>query len=86
MDTKISYTDGSGTKVELPVTQRDLTVGEAENTRCVLDAQGRPMYVVVFKKYVQFQNELSDQELFELWSIAIDVIEIKNGKQEGDLF
>eukprot|EP01052_Picozoa_sp_SAG31_P007585 SAG31_NODE_363_length_16899_cov_9.812976_4_plen_160_part_00 len=62
------------------------SVREGQTARCVLDAKGRPMYVIVFKRFVRYQSDCSDTELVELWSLALDSIEDKNGRQEGDLF
>merc|ERR1712232_296587 len=64
----------------------DITVKEGDSTRCFLDAKGRPIYVVVFKRFVRYQSECTDDEVLQLWSLALDAIEDKNGPQDHDLF
>ena len=63
LDAPINYTDKSGKEVVLPVTSRDITVLEGASTRCALDAQGRPVYVVVFNRFVRYQSDCTDAEV-----------------------
>lgn len=74
MDEPIDYTDGNGKHVQLPLTQRDILVTEGEHARCFLDAQGRPMYVVVMKRFVAAMSELADDELRDLWLVAMQAV------------
>jgi len=84
LDAAIDYVDASGTHVKLPITGRDLTVmpGPRGLARCVLDAQARPMLVVVFNRFVRRQSECSDEELLELWTLALDAIEQHHSQEE----
>eukprot|EP00434_Breviolum_minutum_P004274 symbB.v1.2.003769.t1/scaffold207.1/size268535/16 len=86
MDAEIDYHDASGKHVKLPITSRDITVLQGDWTRCALDAQGRPVLVVVPERFVRLQRECSDDELLELWTLALKAMELKNGPQEGDPF
>ncbi|CAE7453967.1 unnamed protein product [Symbiodinium sp. CCMP2592] len=81
LDALVDYTDASGRQVRLPITSRDITLRAGAFTRCVLDAQGRPILVVVPNRCVQFQSECSDDELAELWSLALDVIDDQWGQK-----
>jgi len=74
MDVPISYTDGSGQSVTLPVCQRDILVAEGEFCRVYLDAQGRAMYVATMNRFVRHQSELSDAELAELWRLPLTLL------------
>lgn len=86
LDAPIDYNDKSGKCVRVGITPRDLVVVEGDTTRCLLDAQGRPVYIVVFKRFVRYQTECSDTELLELWDLGLRAIEHANGPQEADLF
>ncbi|CAL1130727.1 unnamed protein product [Cladocopium goreaui] len=87
LDAQIDYQDASGKHVKLPITSRDITVLQGDLTRCALDAQGRPMLVVVLERFVQFQRDCTDAELLELWSLASKAMDVTApGRQEGDLF
>lgn len=86
LDALVDYMDASGRQVQLPITSRDITLRAGAFTRCVLDAQGRPILVVVPNRCVQFQSECSDDELAELWSLALDVIDDQRGQKDGDQF
>ncbi|CAK8995808.1 unnamed protein product [Durusdinium trenchii] len=86
LDAAIDYQDASGRHVRLPITSGDITLKRGEHTRCALDAQGRPVLVVVLERFVRFQRDCSDAELLELWTLALNVIEESSGPQEGDPF
>jgi len=75
MDSPIRYTDKEGIRVELPLTLRDVCIEETEDTRCCMDAKGRPMYIVVMREHVRRQSALSDQKLEAFWSTAQRVLE-----------
>jgi len=83
MDSPIKYTDKEGNKVELPLTQRDVCVEESKDTRCYMDAKGRPMYIVVMREHVRKQSELSDPKLKAFWSTAQRVLDRYHPANEG---
>eukprot|EP00435_Cladocopium_sp_Y103_P011142 s5314_g2.t3 len=85
LDAQIDYQDASGKHVKLPITSRDITVLQGDLTRCALDAQGRPMLVVVLERFVQFQRDCTDAELLELWSLASKAMDVQE-TEEGDFF
>ena len=78
-DALIDYTDTSGRRVQLPLTSRDILVREGDHCNCNLDAQGRPVLVVVLKRDEQRLSGCSDAELLELFALGLeeDVIDLR---------
>ncbi len=82
LDSKIEYTDGSGVRVSLPMTQRDLMVHKGKHCRVFLDAKGRNTLVSTCKRFVRRQTELNDDELNELWELPFSLLFDSNN--DGD--
>ena len=72
IDTKIEYVDKQGRAVKVPLTQRECMTAEGKLCRAFIDAQGRPKLVSTCNRFVRRQTELSDDELFELWSLPFN--------------
>ena len=74
----INYKDRSGKIIKLPVTQNDLLVKEGKKSRVFLDAQARPLYISTMKRFVRRQNQITDEELIELWRKPIELCKSKD--------
>lgn len=81
LEAPVAYIDGDGKTIRPQGTSaKDLLVAETPRTRCFLDAQGRPMYVVTLRHFVRRQRELDDEELHELWVAGLEAISKFHGR------
>lgn len=77
IDRPLEYHDSSGKVVKVEgVTNRTMMRGgdTGKFTRVFTDAQARPLYVSVCKKFVRRQSQISDEALAELWRRPIRLI------------
>jgi len=87
MDSPIDYTDAEGKVVKLSLTNRDLCIYENDHTRCFLDAQARPMYIIIMKHYARKQSDLSDQDLMAFWRAGLQVLDTNHhAENKFDVF